>query len=82
MSAADREHHIVVVANETVVSRALVELIEQRAQTGAVQVTVVAPVKVLLTQSERAALGVAVPGLVAPSPFSQFCTKTWLPPAL
>jgi len=44
MTAADSEHHIVVVANETVVSRALVELIEQRAQTGAVQVTVVAPV--------------------------------------
>jgi hypothetical protein len=36
--------HILVVANETVVSRRLVELIESRAAGGAVQVTVVAPV--------------------------------------
>jgi len=36
--------HIVVVANETVVSRKLVDLIEARAAGGAVQVTVVAPV--------------------------------------
>ena len=35
---------IVVVANETVVSRALVELIEERAKSGDVAVTVVAPV--------------------------------------
>ena len=41
-----------------------------------------APVNVLFTQSERAELGEAVPGFVVPSPFSQFCTKTWLPPAL
>jgi hypothetical protein len=46
MSAAEQqaEHHVVVVANETAVSRALVELIEQKAQEGPVRVTVVAPV--------------------------------------
>lgn len=38
------ERHILVVANETVVSRQLVELIEARAAAGPVQVTVVAPV--------------------------------------
>jgi len=38
------ERHIVVVANETVVSHALVEQIEQKAKEGAVRVTVVAPV--------------------------------------
>lgn len=42
MSAEER--HILVVANETVVSRQLVELIETRAAAGPVQVTVVAPV--------------------------------------
>ncbi|MHB8470027.1 MAG: hypothetical protein ACYDCH_09770 [Gaiellaceae bacterium] len=36
--------HILVVANETVVSRGLVALLEAKAQDGAVQVTVVAPV--------------------------------------
>ncbi|MEN3342866.1 MAG: hypothetical protein V7644_2270 [Actinomycetota bacterium] len=38
------ERHILVVANETVVSRALVELIEQKARQGGLRVTVVAPV--------------------------------------
>jgi hypothetical protein len=42
VSAEDR--HILVVANETVVSRRLVDLIEERAGGGPVQVTVVAPV--------------------------------------
>ncbi|HEX5246654.1 MAG TPA: hypothetical protein VFW41_05945 [Gaiellaceae bacterium] len=42
MSVEDR--HILVVANETVVSRRLVDLIEERAGGGPVQVTVVAPV--------------------------------------
>jgi phosphopantetheine adenylyltransferase len=37
-------HHILVVANETVVSRSLVELIEERAAHGDVVVTVLAPV--------------------------------------
>jgi len=37
-------HHVLVVANETVVSRALVELIEERAADGDVVVTVLAPV--------------------------------------
>jgi len=40
----DGELHIVVVANETVVSKRLVEEIESRAKSGPVQVTVVAPV--------------------------------------
>ena len=44
MSAGPAERHIVVVANETVVSRALVELIEDKARQGPVRVTVVAPV--------------------------------------
>ena len=37
-------HHVLVVANETVVSKALVELIEERAAAGDVVVTVLAPV--------------------------------------
>jgi hypothetical protein len=37
-------HHILVVANETSVSPTLIELIEQKAKDGAVQVTVLAPV--------------------------------------
>jgi hypothetical protein len=37
-------HHVLVVANETVVSKALVELIEERAADGDVVVTVLAPV--------------------------------------
>jgi hypothetical protein len=41
---SERERHILVVANETVVSQALVDLIEQKAQNGDVHVTVVAPV--------------------------------------
>ncbi len=44
MSDEPAERHIVVVANETVVSRALVELIEDKARQGPVRVTVVAPV--------------------------------------
>jgi hypothetical protein len=40
----ERERHIVVVANETVVSHALVELIERKAEETPVRVTVVAPV--------------------------------------
>jgi hypothetical protein len=39
-----QERHILVVANETVVSKALVDLIEERAATGDVRVTVLAPV--------------------------------------
>jgi hypothetical protein len=39
-----KPHHILVIANETVVSKALVELIEEKAQAGDVLVTVVAPV--------------------------------------
>ena len=38
------ERHILVVANETVVSKALVDLIEQRAKDGNVRATVLAPV--------------------------------------
>lgn len=38
------ERHILVVANETVVSKALVDLIEERAKSGGVRVTVLAPV--------------------------------------
>jgi UDP-N-acetyl-D-mannosaminuronic acid transferase (WecB/TagA/CpsF family) len=46
VSAADeqRQHHILVVANETVVSKQLVELIEEKAKAGDVLVTVLAPV--------------------------------------
>lgn len=44
MSEQERSRQILVVANETVVSRALVDLIEQRAAGGPVQVTVLAPV--------------------------------------
>jgi hypothetical protein len=39
-----KERHILVVANETVVSKALVDLIEERAAKGDVRVTVLAPV--------------------------------------
>jgi hypothetical protein len=39
-----QERHILVVANETVVSKALVDLIEERAAKGDVRVTVLAPV--------------------------------------
>jgi hypothetical protein len=38
------ERHILVVANETVVSKALVDLIEEKAKSGDVRVTVLAPV--------------------------------------
>ncbi len=38
------ERHILVVANETVVSKALVDLIEEKAKDGGVRVTVLAPV--------------------------------------
>jgi len=41
---SEEERHILVVANETVVSRRLVDVIEEHAGGGAVQVTVVAPV--------------------------------------
>lgn len=41
---SSEERHIVVIANETVVSRRLVDLIEAHARGGPVQVTVVAPV--------------------------------------
>lgn len=44
MSDADGTRHILVVANETSVSRALVDLIEEKAKDGPVQVTVLAPV--------------------------------------
>ncbi len=44
MSEPERSHQILVVANETVVSSALVELIEERAKDGAVYVTVLAPI--------------------------------------
>ena len=45
MSAApERSRQILVVANETVVSRALIDLIEEKAKNGAVYVTVLAPV--------------------------------------
>jgi hypothetical protein len=43
-SAPERSKQILVVANETVVSKALVELIEEKAKDGAVYVTVLAPV--------------------------------------
>jgi hypothetical protein len=39
-----KERHILVVANETVVSKALIDLIEERAAEGDVRVTVLAPV--------------------------------------
>ena len=44
MSAEAGPRHILVVANETVVSKALVDLIEERAEAGDVIVTVLAPV--------------------------------------
>ncbi len=44
MSEPERSKQILVVANETVVSQALVELIEEKAKDGAVYVTVLAPV--------------------------------------
>jgi hypothetical protein len=44
VSEQERSRQILVVANETVVSRALVDLIEARAADGSVQVTVLAPV--------------------------------------
>jgi hypothetical protein len=44
MPEAVAPHHILVVANETVVSKTLVELIEERAARGNVLVTVLAPV--------------------------------------
>jgi hypothetical protein len=44
VSEPERSKQILVVANETVVSKALVELIEEKAKDGAVYVTVLAPV--------------------------------------
>ncbi len=44
MSEPERSKQILVVANETVVSPALVELIEEKAKDGAVYVTVLAPI--------------------------------------
>src|SRR5580765_376135 len=44
MSEVEQARHILVVANETVVSKALVELIEDQAKSGSVRVTVLAPV--------------------------------------
>jgi hypothetical protein len=44
MSEPERSRQILVVANETVVSPALVELIEEKAKDGAVYVTVLAPI--------------------------------------
>jgi hypothetical protein len=44
VSAGDDVRHILVVANETSVSPTLIELIEQKAKDGAVQVTVLSPV--------------------------------------
>ena len=44
MAEPERPRHVLVVANETVVSKALVELIEERAASGEVIVTVLAPV--------------------------------------
>lgn len=41
---SDDGRHVLVVANETVVSRALVELLERKAKSGPIHVTVVAPV--------------------------------------
>jgi hypothetical protein len=44
MTGADGTRRILVVANETAVSRALIELIEEKAKDGPIQVTVVSPV--------------------------------------
>jgi hypothetical protein len=61
--AAENARHILVVANETVVSRALVDLIEERAQQGPVRVTVIAPINqprqgyVVYHDTRRAAAG-------------------------
>jgi hypothetical protein len=44
MTDADGTRRILVVANETAVSHALIELIEEKAKTGPIQVTVVSPV--------------------------------------
>jgi hypothetical protein len=44
MTDADGTRRILVVANETAVSRALIELIEEKAKGGPIQVTVVSPV--------------------------------------
>jgi hypothetical protein len=44
MSEVEQARHILVVANETVVSKALVDLIEEQAKGGSVRVTVLAPV--------------------------------------
>ncbi len=44
MSEPDSARHVLVIANETVVSPALVELLEKKAASGPVRVTVVAPV--------------------------------------
>ena len=44
MSVLENPRHILVVANETAVSKALVDLIEEKAKGGAVRVTVIAPV--------------------------------------
>jgi hypothetical protein len=44
VSEADETRQILVVANETVVSRTLIELIEQKAAAGSIRVMVVAPV--------------------------------------
>ena len=44
MSESESARHVLVIANETAVSRALVELIEKKAEGGQVRVTVVAPV--------------------------------------
>jgi hypothetical protein len=44
MSDADGTRRILVVANETAVSRALIELIEEKAKAGPIQVTVLSPV--------------------------------------
>jgi hypothetical protein len=44
VSTADETHHILVVANETVVSHALVGLVEEKAKDGPMRVTVLAPV--------------------------------------
>jgi hypothetical protein len=44
VSTTDETHHILVVANETVVSHALVGLVEEKAKDGPMRVTVLAPV--------------------------------------
>lgn len=44
MTGADDIHHILVVANETSVSPTLIDLVEQKAKDGSVQVTVLSPV--------------------------------------